>query len=181
MKRAVTVNAATAAQGECVAAVYALIALSTRCGVNGTWRKRAPVASKMALAIAAVTGTIEGSPPPSGCISGRFDQHDLDVRNLLEADDRVAVPIEIFLSRGIEFHFFQERPAHCLQDVSFDLVFQPIGIDDQAAIVPQGNFLYGHLASRFVDFDFRDGRNHGIGPIRHGNASSRNFGPGGRS
>ena len=47
-------------------------AARTRCGVNGALRRRTPVASKMALLIAAVIGTIEGSPPPRGCISGRL-------------------------------------------------------------------------------------------------------------
>jgi len=37
--------------------------------VNGVLRKRTPVASKIALPIAAVIGTMDGSPPPSGCIS----------------------------------------------------------------------------------------------------------------
>ena len=42
----------------------------TRSGENGTRRIRTPVASKMALAIAAATGRIEGSPAPDGAISG---------------------------------------------------------------------------------------------------------------
>jgi len=63
--------------------------------------------------------------------------------------------IEIFLSGGIELNLFQQGPAHRLQDVSFDLVLQPIGIDDQAAVVRQRDFLYGHIPCRFVDFDFR--------------------------
>src|SRR5437667_455066 len=37
----------------------------TRSGVNGARRKRTPVASKMALAMAAVTGLVEGSPAPA--------------------------------------------------------------------------------------------------------------------
>src|SRR5690242_14152333 len=47
------------------------IARSTRSGVNGASRRRAPVASKMALPMAAGTGPIDGSPPPSAGISGR--------------------------------------------------------------------------------------------------------------
>jgi hypothetical protein len=39
-------------------------------GVNGTRRSRTPVASKMALAIAAATGRLEGSPAPEGGMSG---------------------------------------------------------------------------------------------------------------
>ena len=42
----------------------------TRSGENGTRRMRTPVASKIALAIAAATGRIEGSPAPLGGSSG---------------------------------------------------------------------------------------------------------------
>ena len=42
----------------------------TRSGENGTRRMRTPVASKMALAIAAATGRIDGSPAPVGGSSG---------------------------------------------------------------------------------------------------------------
>src|SRR5215475_9921261 len=50
-------------------AVYDMAA-RTRSGVNGTRRMRTPVASKIALAIAAATGLIDGSPAPDGAISG---------------------------------------------------------------------------------------------------------------
>src|SRR2546421_12699724 len=46
-------------------------AARTTSGVNGGWRKRTPVASKMALAIAAVPGTDADSPAPSGGSPGR--------------------------------------------------------------------------------------------------------------
>ena len=42
----------------------------TRSGENGTRRMRTPVASKIALAIAAATGRIDGSPAPDGAMSG---------------------------------------------------------------------------------------------------------------
>src|SRR5581483_4420277 len=45
---------------------------STRSGVNGASRRRTPTASKIALAMAAAIGALEGSPPPSAGISGRL-------------------------------------------------------------------------------------------------------------
>ena len=42
----------------------------TRSGENGTRLIRTPVASKIALAMAAATGRIDGSPAPEGAISG---------------------------------------------------------------------------------------------------------------
>src|SRR5262245_8081030 len=46
------------------------LACLTRSGENGTRRMRTPVASKIALAIAAAIGRIDGSPAPDGAISG---------------------------------------------------------------------------------------------------------------
>jgi hypothetical protein len=46
------------------------IACFTRSGENGTRRMRTPVASKIALAIAADSGRIDGSPAPVGGSSG---------------------------------------------------------------------------------------------------------------
>src|SRR3954453_19559765 len=45
--------------------------LRMRSGVNGGSRKRTPLASKIALAIAAALGTEADSPTPSGGWSGR--------------------------------------------------------------------------------------------------------------
>ena len=44
----------------------------TRSGVKGTWRMRAPVASKIALPIAAATIVIEVSPEPVASTSVRL-------------------------------------------------------------------------------------------------------------
>jgi len=46
------------------------IPASTRAGVNGASRRRTPVASKMALAMAAAIGALEGSPPLQAGIAG---------------------------------------------------------------------------------------------------------------
>src|SRR2546425_13167171 len=54
------------------ARVTALSAALIRSGVNGTVLTRVPVASKMALAIAAGTGQAAGSPAPTGRWSGRL-------------------------------------------------------------------------------------------------------------
>src|SRR5438309_1936484 len=43
-----------------------LRAVLTRSGVNGTWRSRTPVASKIALHNAAATGMVANSPAPAG-------------------------------------------------------------------------------------------------------------------
>src|SRR4030095_16111685 len=58
----------------CLAAVEAMVHVRasssrTRAGVNGTVRRRTPVASKTALAMAAGMGQVAGSPAPSGGLS----------------------------------------------------------------------------------------------------------------
>jgi hypothetical protein len=66
----------------------------SRSGVNGARRRRTPVASKTALAIAAATGRIELSPAPAGGSSGAVDQHDIDrLGRLGDVEDRVGEPI----------------------------------------------------------------------------------------
>src|SRR5579862_2575064 len=44
-------------------------------------------------------------------------QHDIDLGNLLEADDWITIPVQIFLSRGIELDLLEQRSAYALQDV----------------------------------------------------------------
>src|SRR5258708_27040204 len=50
-----------------------------------------------------------------------IDKYDFDVRDLIESDDGVAVPVEIFLSGGVELNLFQQCPAHCLDDLPLSL------------------------------------------------------------
>src|SRR3989475_387429 len=52
-------------------AAFALSAASTRAGVNGTSRRRTPVASNTALETAAALGTEADSPAPMGSSPGR--------------------------------------------------------------------------------------------------------------
>ena len=67
----------------------------TRSGENGTRRMRTPVASKIALAIAAATGRIDGSPAPVGGWSGLVEQHDVDLlRRLGDVEDRIGQPVD---------------------------------------------------------------------------------------
>src|SRR5271165_966129 len=100
------------------------------------------------------------------------DEHDLHVGNLLKTDHRITIPIQVFLPAGVELNLFEQSTAHSLQNIPLDLVFQAVGIDDQAAIVRQRNFLYGYVAGALVHFDFRDGCSHGIGAVGDGYASS---------
>ena len=70
-------------------------AARTTSGVNGGCRKRTPVASKIALAIAAVPGTDDDSPAPERRLAGPRHRQHLDHRHLAEAQDRVAAPLAV--------------------------------------------------------------------------------------
>ena len=61
--------------------------------LNGTLRRRTPVASKTALASAAGTGQAAASPAPSGGSVGAVDQVDLEPRHVRKAQDRIARPV----------------------------------------------------------------------------------------
>src|SRR5258705_13437520 len=65
-----------------VAVFFDWRAALTRCGVKGPSRNRTPTASKMALPIAAKSGTMPGSPEPDAGRSGRFVNHKSTSGNL---------------------------------------------------------------------------------------------------
>ena len=108
----------------------------TRSGVKGTSRSRAPVASKIALPMAAATMVIEVSPAPVASTIGPVEQHDFDLGNF-EAQEQsvIAVPIDRGDLLVVPGDFFAERAAHALQRAAFDLVPQTVGIGDRAAVV----------------------------------------------
>ena len=65
--------------------------MSMRSGVIGSWNIRAPVASKMALAITASVQTIAGSPPPLRSGVSVLDQERLDLGNPGKPGDFIGV------------------------------------------------------------------------------------------
>src|SRR2546422_9320091 len=67
-------------------------AARTTSGVNGGLRKRTPVASKIALAMAAVPGTDDDSPAPSGGPPGRGSMITPTTRTSRKRRNRSAAP-----------------------------------------------------------------------------------------
>ena len=114
---------------------------ATRPGVNGTSRKRMPVASWTAFAIAGAITVVVASPAPRHRLVFAIDQHDRDLRNLAEAHDRITVPIEARHAGRVERDLLFERAAGRLDRVALDLVAQTVGVHDQAAIVSDREFL----------------------------------------
>ena len=97
---------------------------SAQRGLHSVWRKRhaprirTPVASNIALAIAAATGLIDGSPAPVGARSGWLISTTLHFgRRLRDIEDRISQPVDaaspICGQRRLPPRAFGSRPARC--------------------------------------------------------------------
>ena len=137
-------------------------AARTRSGVNGTVRRRTPVASKMALPTAAATGQIAGSPAPEGVFLRAVDQRGLDGRDLGEGQDAVARPVETRHLVVVPGDLLLQRAADPLDDVALDLVGEPVRIDDQPAVVADHHSRDPHVAVARIDLDLGDDRGVGV-------------------
>src|SRR5579872_7238551 len=69
-------------------------------------------------------------------------------------------------------HFLEERAAHSLNNITLNLVLEPIGIGDQTAVVRYGHSFYLHFSSGLLDFDFRDRCHDRAVTIGDGNAAA---------
>ena len=125
---------------------------------------RTPVASKMAFAMAAAVGRVEGSPAPlgginlpSGPLPSRVDQKGVDLRNVPDVDGRIAQPVDRGHALGVKSHSLVKCPAHGLHQVRLDDVEDVLLVHHQPAILPAGELRHTYLASFAVDGDLGDG------------------------
>ena len=75
-----------------------------------------------------------------------------------------------------------ERPTGALDDVAFDAAPEPLGVDDQPAIMCHGEFARPHLAGMAADLDLGDDRDHrtralGVGDAAPGQGVAVAVGP----
>ena len=99
-------------------------------------RRRAPVASKMALPMAAGATVMAVSPAPSaGTPPAEATKTVLDGRNLVvEVKAPIGNPIHGRDSTVVPSDFFQQSSAHALQNAAFSLIPEPVGIRNRPAI-----------------------------------------------
>jgi len=64
-----------------------------------------------------------------------------------------------------------ERAARALDDIAFDAAPQPVRVDDQPAIMRDGEFARPHLAIAPIDLDLGDDRDHRTRALRVGDAA----------
>src|SRR5262249_12964463 len=79
-------------------------------------------------------GTLPALARAERALARTVDQLDLDCRRFRYGEDRIARPVARENSAGVEAHLLLQRPAHRLHDAAFDLVDEPVRIDDQAGI-----------------------------------------------
>ena len=105
------------------------------------------------------------SPPPRGPASLRrrratlvrpVDQLHRDLRHVRHGQDRIARPVARLDAVLVEPHLLVQRPARRLDDAAFDLVLQPVRIDDQPGIGRGPDARHRDLAARAIDLDLGD-------------------------
>src|SRR4029077_18144682 len=85
------------------------------------------------------------------------------LRYLREAQDRIGRPIEGRYAARLERDAFQKGTTDGLNGVSFDLVAQTVGIDDQTAIVRYAHTFDADRAGLLVN-PYVDNRRH-VSPV----------------
>src|SRR5262249_43047185 len=87
---------------------------------------------------------------------GMVDQHHLDrLWRLGDVEDRVGHPVHAGHVLSVELDLLPQRAADALNNVAFDRMRQPIGIDDLAAVVGDRELARPDFAGLPVDFDLR--------------------------
>ena len=89
------------------------------------------------------------------------DQHDVDgLRSIGDVEDRIGEPIGAGHLRAVEGDLLGEGAAGVLDDIAFNAASEPVGVNDQPAIVGDGEFASPDLAGAAVDLDLGDDRHH---------------------
>jgi hypothetical protein len=101
------------------------------------------------------------------------DQHDVDcLWRLGDVEDRVSRPIDAGDLGTVEGDLLRQCAARALDDIAFDAAPQPIGVDDQPAIMRHGEFARPDFAATAFDLDLEDDRHDGRRALGIGNAAA---------
>src|SRR3954471_24847959 len=94
---------------------------------------------------------------------------------MLEGENWIAGPIEVLYSRCVKLHLFQQRPADGLNNISFNLIPQPVRINNQPAVMRYAHALHRNLTGRTVNLDLRDSRNNRAAAVGEGDSPPDSF------
>src|SRR5436190_13555213 len=118
-------------------------------------RNLTPVASAMALAIAAAVGPCDASPVPRKGIPGRSMTWTSTSSGTAEkAQDRIATPISARDPRAVKCDALVQRPACRLQDTALDLVLDAVGVDRFAAVDRRDRAPEAYAAALEIQVNF---------------------------
>ena len=134
----------------------------TRGGVRGRRKRRAPVASNTAFAMAAPMGTMAGSPPPCGARASFLHQDRLDLREPREARHLVGVEVLVLDLPAAELELLGEHVAEAHGDAALDLHGRPVGVDDDPHVLGADDALDADLPAGAVDLHLH--RQDRVGP-----------------
>ena len=100
---------------------------------------------------------------------GVVDQQDVDrLGGLSDVEDRVREPVGAGDLGAVEGDLLRECPARALDDIALDASREPVGVDDQPAIMRDSELAGPNLAGAAVDLDLSDGTR----ALRIGDAAS---------
>jgi len=103
---------------------------------------------------------------------GAVQQHDVDCFGRLgDVEDRVARPIDTRHLGAVEGDLLGQGAVRALHDITVDAAPEPVGVDDQPAIMGDGEFARPHLAGMAVNLDLGDDRHHRTRALRIRNAA----------
>src|SRR3954453_9650064 len=85
-----------------------------------------------------------------------FDEGDDHVGYFRVLEDGIARPVDARNLRPIELDLLDQRPAGRLDHVAFDLVPQPVGVDDLPAVVGDVDFFHADLSGLHLHVDVGD-------------------------
>src|SRR5439155_4316894 len=86
---------------------------------------------------------------------------------------RVARPVDADNAIAIETHLLEQCAREALHHIALDRVAQPLGIDDETAVMRDREFLCPNASGLPVDLDLGDRRDNGPGTKRVGNSAAR--------
>ena len=131
--------------------------------VIGTERTSAPVASRIAFAIAAAVGMIGGSPRPFEPRFVRWASGSSTNSQTISGTSAIvgslyasSVCVSTVPGGRVEQPLLRQRVPDRLDDPALDLAARVQRVDDPADVVDRGDALDAHLARLDVDRDLRD-------------------------
>src|SRR6516162_9436500 len=108
-------------------------ASSTAAGRMGRWRKRTPIAAKMALPMAGATTIVPGSPRPTGASTLSMNSMSSSGTSPMRSGG-AAVEIRVLHLGLDELRSLVQRHAEAPQRTAFDLRERAVRMNDRARV-----------------------------------------------